>query len=420
MNNKLLFYTDCYLFGGCEILLVNLILSDEINDNFDIHYAYAWNREYQDGVDSRISGFASKYPLRVLSNTNLFYRIDLAGISRQGTCILKLPFVLLQRSGIYSLFNLLRLYFFFKKIKPAILHINDGGYPGAPSCLVAVFSAKMAGVKHIVFNVNNLAQPQKSVLAKLVDKYIEKNVDCFITASALARDTLIERRSFAASRVIQIFNAPGEEKVFKNREELLAAYGVKSDRFIISTVALLTERKGQTFLLNALHEIKQRNTTLVKNLVLFLVGDGEDRTKLERLIQEYQLSDNVIITGYRSDYYDFINAADLFILPSVKDEDMPLVILSAMKLGKTVISTKVAGIVEEIRNGIDGVLLDPSELHKLSRVIETLYNNQVLRDQYGMSAQQRYRDCFTLKKIISEYVAIYNKVLGKLPALETK
>jgi len=132
------------------------------------------------------------------------------------------------------------------------------------------------------------------------------------------------------------------------------------------------------------------------------------------LIQEYQLSDNVIITGYQKDYYDFINAADLFILPSVSNEDMPLVILSAMKLGKTIVSTKVAGIVEEIRDGIDGVLLDPSELHKLSLVIEELYNNRTLRERYGGNAKQRYHDCFLTENILTAYINIYKKLLSRM------
>ncbi|MHB8909190.1 MAG: glycosyltransferase family 4 protein [Syntrophales bacterium] len=414
MRKKLLFYSDCYLFGGCETLLVNLINSDEINDIFCVHYAYAWSKEYQDGLDSRLCGSESRYPLRVLSNTNLFYRIDLARTNRHGTFIRKLPFVLLQRIGIYRLFNLFRLYFFFRKIKPDILHINDGGYPGAPSCLVAVFSAKMAGIQHIVFNVNNLAHPQKNTLAKWIDEYVAKNVDYFITASAQARNKLIEYRRFAPAKILQIFNALGEEEVLKSRQELLAAYDVTADRFIIATVALLTERKGQTFLLNALHEIKQRDADLLRNIVLFLVGDGEDRSKLECLIQEYQLSDNVIITGYRNDYYDFINAADLFILPSVDNEDMPLVILSAMKLGKTIISTKVGGIVEEIRDGIDGVLLDPSKLQKLPLVIEELYNNRPLRERYGGSAKKRYHDCFSNENTVSAYINIYRELLSRV------
>jgi len=414
MKNKLLLYSDCFIFGGCENIVVNIIQSHEVQDLFEVHYAYARNNDYQAGVDSKFRQFTAKYPLRVLSNTNLFYRIDLRVRSRYVAFILKLPFVLLQRLGVHTVYNFLRLYLFFKKQNPDILHINNGGYPAAPSCLVAVFSAKAAGIKHIVFNVNNLAQPQKSVLDKLVDKYIEKNVSCFITASAMARAKLMENRGFPPDKVVQIFNAMGKESVVKSREALLADFGVTPDKFVLVTVALLTERKGQIVLLKALYDLQWRNVQIFNKLMLFLVGDGEDRGKLENFIKEHRLTDKVIMTGFRSDYYDIINAADLFILPSLRNEDMPLVILSAMGLGKAVVSSKVAGIVEEIRDGVDGVLLDPAALHTLPLVIEELYGNRTLRDRYGESAKQRYRDLFSMEKVVAAYISIYRKILSPI------
>lgn len=418
MKKTLLLYTDCFIFGGCENLIVNLINSRDVNDLFDVRLAYAWSRDYQAGVETKLTGLTAKYPLRILSNTNLFYRLDLSGINRYTGYVIKLPFVVLQMIGVYAIYNYVRLYFFFKKLKPDILHINDGGYPGAHSCLVAVFSAKAAGVKRIVFTVNNLARPQKGLIEKLADKYIQQHVDFFVTASALARTRLIENRRFSPSNIVQIFNAMGKETIQKNRGELLAEFKVVPDKFVLVTVALLTERKGQMPLLNAIRDLKQRNTKAFNNLVLFLVGDGEDRGKIDIFIKKHSLEANVIVTGFRNDYYDFINASDLFILPSIKDEDMPLVVLSAMNLGKAVVSTKVAGIVEEIRDGIDGVLLNPSELGRLSYVIEELFNNQTLRDRYANSARQRYQECFTLEKIIAEYINIYERTLRRSSILD--
>lgn len=410
MKKKVLYYSDCFIFGGCENVLVNLINSKEINGYFEIHYAYAWSKDYQFGVDSKLTEIKNKYPLRILSN-NFFYRLNLRGMNKYAVLVCKLPFVLLQRMGIYALYNYVRLFFFFKKIKPDILHINNGGYPGASSCLVAVFSARLAGVKKIVFNVNNLAQKQKNVLERVIDKYIYRHVNNFITASALAGARLVENRRFQTEKIDQIFNVMQQEKVVKSRAELLRDYPVASNKFIIVCVALLTWRKGQMFLLAALNNIKKNSRELFENMFLFLVGDGEDLFKIESYLAENELTDNVMITGYRNDYYDFINAADLFVLPSIKDEDMPLVILSAMGLGKPIVSTKVAGIVEEIRDGVDGLLLEPSELHKLADVIVHLYHNRSLCRNYGDSALQRYRNCFVPEKIINQYLAIYNELL---------
>ena len=413
MKVKLLFYTDCFIFGGCENLLVNLINSRAVNDLFDVRLAYSWSRDYQAGVDAKLTGLTAKLPLRILSNTNLFYHLDLSRINRFAGYLIKLPLVVLQLIGVYAIYNYVRLYFFFKKLKTDILHINNGGYPGAHSCLVAVFSAKAAGVKRIVFTVNNLARPQKGIIEKLADKYIQKHVDFFVTASALARTRLITNRHFSPDKIAQIFNALDKETVLKGRGELLAEYGISADKFVLATVALLTERKGQMHLLNAIRDLKQNNTKVFDNLVLFLVGDGEDRGKIELFIKKHSLEAHVILAGYRKDYYDFISMADLFILPSIKDEDMPLVVLSAMNLGKTVVSTKVAGIVEEIRDGMDGVLLEPSELGRLSYVIEELYNNQALRERYAKSAKQRYQECFALDKIMAEYINIYEMTLKR-------
>lgn len=413
MKKKILYYSDCYIFGGCENILVNLINEPNVNEKYIIHYAYARNRDYQSGVDKRLGGIENKYPLSILSNGNLFYRINKTGIYKFVALFLKLPFFICEKVGIYSVFNILRLYFLFNKIKPDILHINNGGYPGARSCQNAVIAAKLAGVKKIIFNVNNIALSQKNVIEKIVDRFIDKYVDQFITASDQARLVLIEKRRFGQGKVLQIYNSMQPEKVVKDRKELLQKYDIAVGKYIITNVAFLTERKGQIFLLKALQKLKQADKAVYDNLFVFFVGDGEDRIALETFIQEHELEDKVCITGYCSDYYDYINASDLFILPSIRDEDMPLVILSAMSLGKPIISTRVAGITEEIRDGVDGILLDPKELETLSETIKRLYQHKDLSKSFGASAQKRYFDVFTLDKMIGKYMNLYTGLLEK-------
>src|SRR3990172_2550908 len=164
MKPKMLYYSACYIFGGAENILVNLIYDATIRKTFDIHYAYARNRDYEAGVNAKFGTFANKYPLRLLDNANLFYRINIRNINKFIGLVLKVPFYLIQKSGFYNLYNLIKLLFFFRKMRPDLLHINNGGYPASSSCIVAVFSAKLAGIKRIVFNVNNLARQQSNFL----------------------------------------------------------------------------------------------------------------------------------------------------------------------------------------------------------------------------------------------------------------
>lgn len=408
---KLVYYSDCFVFGGCEKLLLNLIMNKEINDRFDVHYAYARNSDYQKGVDSYVPITVRRHPLSILDNHNLFYQINRSGMNKYIAFCLKIPFALLEHTGIYACYNFLRLLLFFIKLKPDLLHINNGGYPAARSCLVAVVSARIACVSKIVFAVNNLAQKQKNVLEKFVDRYIDRHVDRFVTASSLAGKSLVENRGFTCDKVIQIFNGVPAENPKKRRYDLLSGFGISPEKFVIVSVALLTERKGQMCLLKALDDIRISCRPVFEDIVIFLVGEGEDRSLIDKYIIEHGMAGLVILTGHRDDYFDFIHAADMFVLPSLRDEDMPLVILSAMSCGKAIVSTRVAGIVEQIRDGIDGVLIDPGDIGALVNTITQFYFDRTMGASSGARARDRFEDCFSLNRFIENYLTLYGELI---------
>jgi len=276
-----------------------------------------------------------------------------------------------------------------------------------------VLSARLAGIKRIIFGVHNLAQKRKTHFEKYQDSFIGKNTSYFITASKTASSRLINNRNFDNKKVIQIFNTLIQPKVIQNKDSLLKTLNIDNNRFIIVQVALLTHRKGQLYLLKALKSIKSVDKDTFNNIQVLMVGDGEDRFKLEDYVKSHQLEDNVRFLGHRTDYMDFINSADLFILPSIKDEDMPLVILSAMSLKKAIISTQLAGIAEQIPHNSASILLEVNQLDKLSDSIIRLYNDEALRKKLGENAHNRYMKYFDYNNMISKYIGIYNKLLEK-------
>lgn len=408
---RILYYSDCYIFGGCEKLLVSLFTSAEINARYDVHYAYALNRDYQRGVDCHVPLTVRRHPLRILDNHNLFYRIDRSSMKGVTKVCIKVPFALLDRAGLYACYNFLRLLLFIRAMKPDLIHINNGGYPAARSCRAAVAAARVARVPRIVFAVNNLAQSQKNVFERFIDRFIDRCVDRFVTGSALAGKLLFERRRFSRDKVAQIYNGVAEGTVCKGRAELLSEFGQSPEKFVIVNVALLTERKGQMCLIEALIEVRRRCSEIFENLVIFLVGEGEDRARIEDFLSRSGLTAKVVLTGHRADFFDFIHSADLFVHPALRDEDMPLAILSAMNSGKAIIATRVAGIVEQIRDRIDGVLLDPGDPAALAGAIVAFYGDRERMVACGAHARQRFYDCFTLEKFVENYQALYEELL---------
>jgi len=123
-------------------------------------------------------------------------------------------------------------------------------------------------------------------------------------------------------------------------------------------------------------------------------GNGEGEVFLRKYINELELSSNVFLLGYKNNSEDFIAASDLFVLPSIRDEDMPLVLLSALGYGKAIVATDFAGISQVIETGVNGVLIKnnlESFTDNLANEIFRLFNDERLTAELGFNAQKTYK-----------------------------
>jgi len=116
---------------------------------------------------------------------------------------------------------------------------------------------------------------------------------------------------------------------------------------------------------------------------------------------------NVIFTGYQANYIDYIACSDIFLLPSTGSEDMPLVILSAMSLGKPIIASDIAGIAEEIEHLKSGVLLTVEGLNNLHLEIIELFRNSNSRFSYGKNAKERFDGKFSQSIVYAKIKSLY-------------
>lgn len=416
-KNKLLIYSDCYIYGGSERLLSFIVLNPLIREGYEIHFAYRRHRSYEAGLAEDYGAKrANFHALFVLSNDTLFHRINISSLPGWLKKTLKIPFWLLQKSGFYWLYNTLLFRSLIKKIDPQIIHINNGGYPAAKSCFAFVSAAKMAKVKNVVYQVNNIAsRPRTKLTAWLDRRIVAKNVKYFLTASRKAQEALAQNRNFPLVQVLLLPNTTLRQPIGRNREEILKEFSWPNDSFLLCQVAFLSKRKGQIFLLEALEKIKSTSPACFEKIRLVLIGDGEEEKNLKKFVQDKGLDKNVAFAGYRADRLDFINACDIFILPSIANEDMPIVILESMSLGKTIIASRFAGIEEELENGISGILLEPAPSTLSSNIAQTIiniYNNQST-NTYGPKAKKRFDEYFSLEHHGRRLMEIYNLTLRK-------
>lgn len=402
MKHKILYFSDCSIYGGSDRSIINIgnYMADQ--PDVQVYFAYRYFRTYQRGVDRDLSPKIKAIPLALLSNDSFFHKINLKIYSKMVRRIIKLPFWLLQKTGFYTPYNYLMLRKTFSRVAPDLIHVNNGGYPASFICQIAIFAAKHAGIDKIVYHINNPAQNQGVLLDKAIDNKINHYANVFITASKLALESLLLKRFFDTNKLMQIYNTIEPAVITKSKKEICEFHRIETDKFILCEVAFLSERKGQIFILKALSKIKELQPDIFNRLILFLVGDGEDYHKLKQYCEINELN-NVIFTGYQANYADYIAHSDIFLLPSIGGEDMPLAVLTAMSLGKSIIAGEVAGIAEEIENLKSGVLLKEENMDKLYLEIIKQYNDNVLRDGYAENARRRFAEHFS-------QAVVYNKI----------
>ena len=155
----------------------------------------------------------------------------------------------------------------------------------------------------------------------------------------------------------------------------------------------LVGAKGQAILLLATEKLVQRG----HQLNITLIGDGADRSRLEQLVIEKQLTSSVIFAGAKThdEVLESLESSDLFVLPSFA-EGIPVALMEAMAIGVPCISTFVAGIPELIRHECDGLLVPAGSVDALADAMERMILSPEDRERLRRSAREQVMTHYNL------------------------
>jgi glycosyltransferase involved in cell wall biosynthesis len=125
---------------------------------------------------------------------------------------------------------------------------------------------------------------------------------------------------------------------------------------------------------------------------------------MQQLASELGVQKHVHFIGYRDDIESVMARSDIVLLPSYT-EGLPRSLMEAMALTRPVIATKVGGIPELVRDGIEGILIDPGDVEALARAVRALCD-PLTRQRMGQAGQRRIRDRFSLHRQAQAFTAI--------------
>jgi len=236
-----------------------------------------------------------------------------------------------------------------------------------------------------------------------VERFSLLRATSLIAVSNSLKNYLLDK-GYSDDRVQVVSN--GVPMMDKNR----LAYD-RSGPLTVGMIALFRPRKGIEVLLQSLAELKQQG----HQVRLHAVGPfetAEYHAEILALTTQLGLENEVHWTGFTSDVAAEFQHMNVFVLPSLFGEGMPMVVLEAMAAGLPVVSTLVEGIPEVVRDGREGLLTEPNSSAALSMALANILEGKVNLEELGDAGWQRQRDGFSDAAMARSVASVYDSVLA--------
>ena len=353
-KNNILHISRTMDIGGAERIVYQL--SSDLKDEFDsVHVASTgglWESELAaQGIQHhKILDIDSKNPVTVLKLLFSIHQI----IKQKGITIVHTH----HRMAAFYI-RLLKL------VHPKLIHVYTAHN---------VFKDKLPLYRFALGNAKSVA------VGEAVNKNLKEDV------------------GITDSRVI--YNGVVLKETDDQVDEIISYSGIK-----LGCIARLSEQKGLTYLLDAM------SLLTVKDIRLFIVGDGELRNELENKVKELDLQDSVTFLGYRKDIVECINSFDFCVLPSVF-EGFGLVAIEAFMNSKTLVATDIPGLNEVVTNK-NGILVPAKDPAALASAIDKLATDATLRQELSSQAKKDYENKFSYPMFLENYRALYREIQGE-------
>lgn len=308
--------------------------------------------------------------------------------------------------------TLWQLYRLFKRERPAIVHTHT-----AKAGSVGRLAARMAGVPVIVHTfhghvLDGYFGPAKSRFFQWMERMLAKTADRVIAVSECCRNDLLKYGIGDGDKNLHIplglelerfYHVPPEEGA-RVREE----FGIPPDAFVTAMVARMVPIKRHELLLRAIPAVLDE----FPNAWFMLVGDGELRRMLESLAGELNIRHRCVFCGFRDDRERFYAAANLVALTS-RNEGLPVTIIEALSAGRPVVTTRVGGAPELVRDGESGWVVEPENPAAIAEGIKKAAADPERTARMGFSARERTYQQYSSTRLIHDIDRLYRELLER-------
>jgi glycosyltransferase involved in cell wall biosynthesis len=312
--------------------------------------------------------------------------------------------LVLERSSRLAVWSWRPLVRLLRREKVDVLHAHMYG-----SNLWGTLLGRLARVPVVIAHEHSWSF-EGDALRKFLDReVIGRGVDAFLAVSRKDARRIVEIEGIDPEKVrflpIGIPDLPEP-----TGRALLAELGIPPDAPVAVAVGRLRPPKALDVLIRAASRVKAE----VPAFRVVIAGEGEEEPRLRALIRDLGLEETVFLVGrMEPDTIPDLLAAAGIAVSSSSSEGSPLAIMEYMASARAIVATRVGGVPDLIRDGTEGLLVEPGDERALAGATLRLLRDPALRRDLGQAAKERQRREFSLRafqaRVEDLYVELYER-----------
>jgi glycosyltransferase involved in cell wall biosynthesis len=263
---------------------------------------------------------------------------------------------------------------------------------------------RLSGVPVVVAHEHTWSFQGRPLRRFLDRELVARWADVFVAVSDEDRRKMIEVEGVDPAKIRVISNgipSPANGAVTDVRAEL----GIESGVPVLGVVCELRAQKA----LEVLFEAAALLLVEFPTLKVLVAGDGPERARLEEGARRLGVADTVLFLGIRRDVPAVLAAVDVAVLSS-DYEGSPLSVMEYMAAAKPVVSTRVGGVPELVREDVHGLLVEPRDPEALAEAVTRLLRDPALAKRLGAEGRQRQQREFSLEAMVRRIEDLYEEL----------
>src|SRR3990172_2167039 len=190
------------------------------------------------------------------------------------------------------------------------------------------------------------------------------------------------------------------------RKDVLRKFGIREESKLVVSLGRLARLKGYDLLIEAFRQV----VTAVPDAVLLIGGEGEERGRLNALVESAGIGESIRLPGIVREAHEVIASCDLYVNSS-RWEGLPMTLLEAIAHGRPMVATDVGGNSEVVRDGVTGILVPPEDPERLACAIIRILKDDDLREKTGNKASVLFNSEYTIDRHCEALAGYYHQVL---------